>query len=118
MAVNPLLTAKAQKPPNAGTKALGVTANRSWLSRVAKRQVAPPHVLAVAIAAGLLLYLAIGFAGIVGGEEFLDYAALDHHDPLHGQHRGIFWIELGVGITVAATMISIVLALVGRRPPA
>jgi multicomponent Na+:H+ antiporter subunit B len=29
------------------------------------------------------------------------------HDPIHGQHLGIFLIELGVGITVAAVMIMI-----------
>ena len=35
-------------------------------------------------------------------------------DPTHGQHLGILIIELGVGITVAAVMISIFRAYAGR----
>ena len=45
----------------------------------------------------------------------LDYDFLDHHDPVHGQHLGILLVELGVGITVAATMIAIFFSFAGRR---
>ncbi len=57
-------------------------------------------------AIGLLLYAGIGVLGIFLGGNFLDYNVLAH-DPTHGQHWGIFFIELGVGITVATVMISI-----------
>ena len=40
------------------------------------------------------------------GGAFLDYSVLAH-DPIHGQHLGILLIELGVGTTVAAVMISV-----------
>ena len=39
-------------------------------------------------------------------QAFLDYGALDPHDPVHGQHLGILLVELGVGITVTTVMIS------------
>jgi len=49
---------------------------------------------------------------------FLDYDALNHdvlHGFLpHGQHLGIFLIELGVGITVTAVMIMIFYCFAGR----
>ena len=49
---------------------------------------------------------------------FLDYEALNHdvlHGFLpHGQHLGIFLIELGVGITVTAVMIIIFYCFAGR----
>jgi multicomponent Na+:H+ antiporter subunit B len=30
-----------------------------------------------------------------------------HADPVEGQHRGIFWVEAGVFITVAGVMLKI-----------
>ena len=47
------------------------------------------------------------------GGNFLDYNVLAE-EPLVGQHLGIQLIELGVGITVAATMITIFFAFAGR----
>ena len=57
-------------------------------------------------ALGLLFYAGIGVIGIILGGNFLDYNVLAH-DPVHGQHWGILLIEVGVGITVAAVIISI-----------
>lgn len=57
-------------------------------------------------AIGLLLYAGTGLLGIFLGGNYLDYNVLAH-EPTHGQHWGIFFIELGVGITVATVMISI-----------
>ena len=62
-------------------------------------------------AIGLLLYAGIGVLGIFLGGNFLDYNVLAH-DPIHGQHWGILFIELGVGITVTAVMIAIFYAFV------
>ena len=55
---------------------------------------------------GLFIYAIIGVLGILLGGNYLDYNVLAH-DPVHGQHWGILIIELGVGITVAAVIISI-----------
>jgi multicomponent Na+:H+ antiporter subunit B len=40
------------------------------------------------------------------GGNFLDYSVLSA-DPVAGQHLGILIIELGVGTTVAATMMNL-----------
>ena len=54
-----------------------------------------------------------GFYGLFLGGNFLDYNVL-LNSPKAGQHIGIFIVELGVGITVAAVMISIFRAYAGR----
>jgi multicomponent Na+:H+ antiporter subunit B len=70
------------------------------------RRVAPDSVIRVLIAAGLLLYVGVGFAGLFLGGKFLDYNVLAS-TPVGGQHLGILLVEFGVGTTVAATMITI-----------
>ena len=68
------------------------------------RRVFPPRVLEIFVALGLLLYGGVGVAAIFEGGNFLDYSALAH-EPTHGQHLGILLVELGVGMTVASTML-------------
>ena len=67
-------------------------------------RVAPAGALRVLISAGLLLYIGVGYASLALGGNFLDYGVFAH-EPAHGQHLGIFLVELGVGVTVAATMV-------------
>ncbi len=67
-------------------------------------------VIRVFVSIGLLLYISVGLAAMLMGGNFLDYNVL-LHDQQHAQHLGIFLIELGVGITVAAVMIAIFYAL-------
>ena len=78
------------------------------------RKVAPPALVHFFVAFGLLLYAGVGLAGIVLGGNYLDYGVLAH-DPVEGQHLGILLIELGVGITVAAVMITIFDRFAGRN---
>jgi multicomponent Na+:H+ antiporter subunit B len=66
------------------------------------------------LALGVFLYGAVGVASMLAGGNFLDYGMLEH-EPVHGQHTGILLVELGVGISVAAAMISIFLAFAGRE---
>ncbi len=70
------------------------------------QRVAPAGALRVLISAGLLLYIGTGFATLALGGNFLDYGMLAH-EPARGQHLGIFLVELGVGVTVAATMVTV-----------
>ncbi len=70
------------------------------------RKVVPDRLVETMLAAGVLLYLGVGLAGIFLGGNFLDYFVLDA-DPVHGQHRGIFWVEAGVAITVCGVMLKI-----------
>jgi multicomponent Na+:H+ antiporter subunit B len=81
----------------------------------AAKRIVKPRVIEILVALGVLLYAGTGLVSLYLGHNFLDYGALDSHDPAHGQHLGIFLVELGVGITVAAVMITIFFAFAGRR---
>ncbi len=77
------------------------------------QKVAPPGVVHVLVAGGVLLYAGVGVAGMALGGNYLDYGVLAH-DPVHGQHLGIMLIEFGVGTTVAAVMITFFYGFAGR----
>ncbi|GAK44056.1 putative monovalent cation/H+ antiporter subunit B [Tepidicaulis marinus] len=79
------------------------------------RRAVPPHIVRRFVALGLLIYAGVGVANLFLGGNFLDYSTLAH-DAKHGQHYGILLVELGVGITVAAVMISIFFAFASRPP--
>ncbi|HIA82634.1 MAG TPA: Na(+)/H(+) antiporter subunit B [Rhodospirillales bacterium] len=70
------------------------------------RKVIPAWVTRVLLAIGVLLYGFTGIASFFLGGNFLNYSVLSHN-PVSGQHLGIFLVELGVGITVSATMMTI-----------
>lgn len=70
------------------------------------RKVVPESVVESMMALGVLLYVGVGIAGLLLGGNFLDYFVLDS-DPVQGQHRGIFWVEAGVAITVSGVMLKI-----------
>jgi len=77
-------------------------------------QVLSPTLLRTGIALGVLLFASVGLAGIILSGKYLDYNVLAH-DPVHGQHLGIFLVELGVFITVASVMMTIFFAFAGRK---
>lgn len=83
----------------------------------ALQRVVSPILTERLMAAGVLLYGAVGVVAMFLGGEFLNYSALD---PLttghHGQHLGIIAIELGVGIAVASTIMRVYYAFVSGRP--
>tara|TARA_B100000902_G_scaffold357221_1_gene371517 strand:+ start:743 stop:1165 length:423 start_codon:yes stop_codon:yes gene_type:complete len=58
------------------------------------------------MAIGVLLYITVGFIGIIQGLNFLEYNAL-LSSAKEGQMLGIFLVELGVGLTVSNVMILI-----------
>jgi len=72
----------------------------------AARKVVPDAWVEACLAAGVLLYAGVGIAGMLLGGQFLDYFVLAG-DPVHGQLRGIFWVEAGVGLTVFGVMLKI-----------
>ena len=79
----------------------------------AGQRLVPEWVVEKMLAAGVLLYAGVGVAGILLGGNYLDYFVLDH-DPVHGQHRGIFWVEAGVALTVSGVMLKIFYMFAGR----
>ena len=78
------------------------------------RKVITPSALRILMALGVLIYLGTGILSMLLGGNLLDYSILAH-DPKHGQHWGIFAVELGVGVTVAAVMISLFYSFSSKR---
>lgn len=70
------------------------------------RKVVPEPLVESMMAIGVLIYGGVGIASLVLGGNYLDYFVLDHL-PVHGQHRGIFWVEVGVATTVSGVMLKI-----------
>ena len=79
------------------------------------QKVVPWRVVESAVALGLLLYAGVGVQTLLLSGNFLDYKVLDANDPTHGLHLGILLIELGVGVTVAASMLAFFYAFAGRK---
>ena len=78
------------------------------------KAVLPPAVVHYCSALGVVIFAGTGVVTMLLGGAFLDYDALAH-DPHHGQHWGIFSVELGVLVTVFGVMVSIFYAFAGRR---
>lgn len=76
-------------------------------------QIISPRLLNYLMVAGVLLYAFTGVASLFLGANYLDYNVLGQN-PISGQHVGILLVELGVGISVAAVMMSIYCNFAGR----
>ena len=79
----------------------------------ATRKLVPDALVEAMVALGVLIYAGVGVAGLLLGGNYLDYFVLAH-DPVHGQERGIFWVEVGVATTVSAVMLKIFYMFAGR----
>lgn len=77
------------------------------------KQAAPPSVMRALSACGLLLFAGVGVVTLLLGGNYLDYNVLAA-DPASAQHIGILLVELGVLVTVAATMIMLFYAFGSR----
>lgn len=77
------------------------------------RRLVPDRVVETMVAAGVLIFAGVGVAGLLLGGNYLDYFVLDR-DPVHGQERGIFWVEVGVAVTVSGVMLKIFYMFAGR----
>lgn len=79
----------------------------------AARRLLPDGIVESMVALGVLIYAGVGLAGLALGGNYLDYFVLDA-DPVHGQERGIFWVEAGVAITVSGVMLKVFYMFAGR----
>jgi len=75
----------------------------------------PLRAIRILMAAGITLYAGTGITTMLLGGQFLDYNLLAHN-PVHGQHYGVFIVELGVGISVGAVMLSLFYSFMNYRP--
>lgn len=79
----------------------------------AAQRVVPQRLVEIMIPLGVLIYLGTGVVAMMKGGNFLNYSVLEH-DPRHAQELGIILVELGVLITVFATMTAIFYTFAGR----
>ena len=79
----------------------------------AAKLIAPQAVVERMVPLGVLIYAATGIAGLLAGDNFLDYTVLSA-DPAKAHELGILLVELGVFITVAGTMTALFYAFVER----
>jgi multicomponent Na+:H+ antiporter subunit B len=79
----------------------------------AVQRAVPPVAVHLLSAGGALLYMAVGVWAMFAGGHFLEYKVLAA-DPHTGETMGIILIELGVGITVGAVVISLFYSFAGR----
>jgi multicomponent Na+:H+ antiporter subunit B len=82
----------------------------------AAQRAVPKRLVEFLVPLGVLIYAGVGVVSMAAGGNYLDYNPLGH-DPIHGQHWGIFLVEIGVLVTVAGTMIAIFYAFAGRGRP-
>ncbi len=76
--------------------------------------VLPVGILRFGIALGVLLYAGVGIYNLLVGGKYLDYNVMAQN-TVHGQHLGIFLVELGVGITVTSVMVIVFFTFAGHR---
>ncbi len=63
---------------------------------------------------GALIYAGVGLLALFFGGNYLQYAALPLGDMATANHYGIMAVEIGIGITVAATMIILFCEMIGQ----
>lgn len=80
------------------------------------KAVFPPWLVHKVVAMGVLIYAGTGIYSLFYGYGYLDYAAIEPHHPVHGQHLGILIVELGVGVTVTGVMVAVYYAFAARAP--
>jgi len=76
--------------------------------------VLPLGILRFGYSLGLLIYGGVGVFDLLAGGKYLDYSVMAH-EASHGQHLGIFLVELGVGITVSSVMVTVFFTFANRR---
>jgi multicomponent Na+:H+ antiporter subunit B len=78
------------------------------------RLVMSPNLLRFIMSFGVLLYAGTGVLSLMLGGNYLDYSVFAEKAQ-DGQHWGIFAVELGVGLTVMAVMISLFYCFSSKR---
>lgn len=67
------------------------------------RRFFPPWLAQLLACLGVLIYIGVGYAGLMSGGNFLDYAGFAA-SAADGEHYGILLVELGVAITLVGTI--------------
>ena len=89
----------------------------------AAAQRAVPRWLAEAmVPLGVIIFAGVGVWSMLQGANYLDYDAIFHwpatkYQAIHGQHWGVYLVEIGVLITVSGTLLTIFYNFAGRGSP-
>lgn len=78
------------------------------------RRFFPPWVAEALACLGVLIYIGVGYAGLIYGKNFLDYSGFAAV-AAEGEHWGVFLVELGVAITLFGTITTLLYTLVAKR---
>ena len=85
---------------------------------------APKWAVELMVPLGVAIFAGVGIWSMVMGGKYLDYNVLLHagekagtYDAVHGQHWGVFLVEIGVLVTVTGTMLTIFYSFAGRGRP-
>lgn len=83
------------------------------------QKMVPPRFVEILMPLGVMIFAGVGVIAMLLGENFLGYYALGHnphpgHINYHAQERGVFWVEVGVIMTVSSTFVTIFYAFAGR----
>ncbi len=77
------------------------------------KRLAPQAMVERMVPLGVLIYAGTGLVGLLLGQNFLDYSVLSR-DAAHGHELGIFFVEVGVLVTVSGTMTALFYAFAER----
>ena len=87
-------------------------------------RVVPKWAVELMVPLGVLIYAGVGVWSLLMGGEYLNFNVLLHagepvgtYDAVHGQHWGVFLVEIGVLVTVTGTMLAIFYSFTGRGRP-
>lgn len=87
-------------------------------TRAAERAV-PRWITEAMVPLGVMIFMGVGIWSLIQGANYLDYDALFHwpatqYQAVHGQHWGVYIVEIGVLVTVTGTMVTIFYNFAGR----
>ena len=80
----------------------------------AAQRAVPKRLVEFLVPLGVLIYAGVGVWGLLIGDNYLEYNNLAGGEQPAGQERGVYWVEIGVLVTVSSTMIAIFYAFAAR----
>lgn len=102
--------------------AAGVILYAIIFGTAAAERAVPRRLAETLVPLGVLIYAGVGVWSLMMGANYLDYDAILHwpaspEEAVHGQHWGVYLVEIGVFVTVSSTMLTIFYNFASRGRP-